>query len=66
VRDGLKKLAEYMYNHFNGKVIILIDEFDAPIMKLIHSSEDAGLSYIKKVTVFGELINACVLLSAVL
>lgn len=35
VKSGLKFLSHMLYTHFNRKVVILIDEYDAPVWKLI-------------------------------
>ncbi|XP_069697880.1 uncharacterized protein [Periplaneta americana] len=79
---GLEFLAECLHEQFNRKVIILIDEFDVPIMRLIYDPEDFKLEYIHEVVEFisimifkvlngnkhvlGGVINACSLLATTL
>ncbi|XP_069697876.1 uncharacterized protein [Periplaneta americana] len=49
---GLEFLAESLHEHFNRKVIILIDEFDTPIKRLINKSKEIELEYIHSVIEF--------------
>ena len=40
LKFSLLKLVKYLYIQFKRKVLILIDEFDAPLIMLLHSSEN--------------------------
>jgi hypothetical protein len=37
---GFEKLSKLLYKHFGKKSIILIDEYDAPIVNAIISSDE--------------------------
>nr|XP_015837649.1 PREDICTED: uncharacterized protein LOC103313685 isoform X3 [Tribolium castaneum] len=49
VTNALKFLSKILYTHFNKKVVILVDEADAPIMKAITENvEDENLKYLMR------------------
>ena len=38
LKKSIRILSGYLFNHFNNRVIVLIDEYDAPIQKAIFTS----------------------------
>jgi hypothetical protein len=59
LRYSLYKLIEYLYIQFNKRVLILIEEFDAPLMKLLHNPEEnIKQAYISKIIRYiGEMLS---------
>ena len=46
--NSVKRLSSYLYNHFNKKVIILIDEYDVPIQSAyINGYYDEAIEFLK-------------------
>ncbi len=59
VEFSLQKLSEYLYKHFNHKIIILVDEYDAPIINAfnhtnppIKSDDKSNSTYYEKMISF--------------
>ncbi len=40
VKEGLVKLSQYLEKHFNQKVVILVDEYDAPIISAFNNTNN--------------------------
>ncbi|XP_064211472.1 uncharacterized protein LOC103313954 [Tribolium castaneum] len=59
LRYSLYNLIEYLYIQFNKTVLILIEEFDAPLMKLLHNPEEnIKEAYIRKtIRYIGEMLS---------
>ncbi len=51
-KNSLSDLSEYLRKHFNKKVIILVDEYDAPIIKAFRNS-----NYENEKTYYNNVIN---------
>ena len=46
-QKSLKRLSKYLYNHYNKKVIILIDEYDTPIQASHNKFYEDAVSFIR-------------------
>jgi hypothetical protein len=59
LRHSLDQLVEYLCSQFNKTVLILIEEFDAPLMKLLHNPEqNIKQAYISKIIRYiGEMLS---------
>ncbi|MEA3451120.1 MAG: AAA family ATPase, partial [Bacteroidota bacterium] len=57
-KESLLKLSQYLRKHFNQKVVILIDEYDAPIITAFNNTNNPIKSIDKeKKTYYEEVIN---------
>jgi len=54
---SLQNLSEYLKKHFNEKVIILVDEYDAPIINAFHNTPKPINSKNGETTYYENLIN---------
>jgi hypothetical protein len=53
--DAIRKLTEYLYIHYDQKVIVLIDEYDAPFQTALYNKYYSQLLPIMKVMLGGVL-----------
>ncbi len=58
LKESLLKLSKYLKNHFNKKVIILVDEYDAPIISAFNNTNSPIKSIDKEnKTYYEEIIS---------